>query len=451
MGTMTTASYRDVLASAIKDAKFENWSRTFSCNPEYLFTPKDEHEVCQILEFSRQQKKNVRVVGCGHSPSDIACSSQVMISLHKEQCTVKAEAGITLKELNEVHLACHGLAITSLGAISDITLGGAISTGTHGSGEKYGTISSQVVELELITSCGKRLCCSQSENTETFLAAACGLGAMGVITTVTLLVEPSYNLLERHYPCNLDEVLANLDAHLKSCDHFRCLWYPYTNGTVCFHLSRTTKEKTKTSFCQRAYKWVVESAFGYYGMELLYYLSTWMPGCVPFLNGLFFRVIFAPCGERVDVSYRVFNYECRFKQRVNEWAIPKASAALAIWKLREWIENTSGIYAHIPIEIRFARSDNLLMSPAYGRDTCYMNIIMYRPYGKDVPYKEYWAAYEEIMKELGGRPHWAKAHKVTGKEFAVMYPGFKQWCQIRRQLDPLNMFVNSYLQRVLTR
>lgn len=69
--------------SAVKGATFENWSKTFSCSPEYLFIPKDEDEVRQVLEFARQQNKRVRVVGGGLSPSDIACTSDVMLSMRR--------------------------------------------------------------------------------------------------------------------------------------------------------------------------------------------------------------------------------------------------------------------------------------------------------------------------------------------------------------------------------
>ena len=80
---------------------------------------------------------------------------------------------------------------------------------------------------------------------------------------------------------------------------------------------------------------------------------------------------------------------------------------VALYELKNWIEKT-GFEAHFPVEVRFVRGDDLLMSPAHGRDTCYINIIMYRPYNKLVEHAVYWEAFKEIMLKNGGRPHWAK-------------------------------------------
>lgn len=77
-------------------------------------------------------------------------------------------------------------------------------------------------------------------------------------------------------------------------------------------------------------------------------------------------------------------------------------------ELKAMLEAQPKVVAHYPVEVRFARADDILLSPCFQRDSCYVNIIMYRPYGKDVPRLDYWLAYETIMKKVGGRPHWAK-------------------------------------------
>ncbi|EMP29089.1 L-gulonolactone oxidase, partial [Chelonia mydas] len=120
----------------------------------------------------------------------------------------------------------------------------------------------------------------------------------------------------------------------------------------------------------------------------------------------------------------------------------------ALLELKAVLENNPKVVAHYPVEVRFARGDDVLLSPCFQRDSCYMNIIMYRPYGKDVPRLDYWLAYESIMKKAGGRPHWAKAHTCTRKDFEKMYPGFQKFCTIREELDPTGMFLNAYLEKV---
>ncbi|XP_043919322.1 L-gulonolactone oxidase-like [Protopterus annectens] len=120
----------------------------------------------------------------------------------------------------------------------------------------------------------------------------------------------------------------------------------------------------------------------------------------------------------------------------------------AILELKAWLEENPKVVAHFPVEVRFARSDDILLSPCYQKDSCYMNIIMYRPYGKDVPRERYWLAYEDIMRKYEGRPHWAKAHACTNRDFQKMYPSFQKFCSIREELDPTGMFLNTYLEKV---
>lgn len=93
--------------------------------------------------------------------------------------------------------------------------------------------------------------------------------------------------------------------------------------------------------------------------------------------------------------------------------------------------------------------DDIMLSPCVGRDTCYIGIIMYRPYGMDAPRARYWDGFADIMRALGGRPHWAKEHPLMADEFAQLYPDFRRFCALRDQLDPGHLFSNAYLDRVL--
>jgi len=77
-------------------------------------------------------------------------------------------------------------------------------------------------------------------------------------------------------------------------------------------------------------------------------------------------------------------------------------------------------------------------------------IIMYRPYGKDVEHKEYFDAFEKLMTQLGGRPHWAKNHGWTAADCSRAYPKFAKFMELRQQVDPEKVFWNDYLERVLS-
>lgn len=445
-----------ILKTAMKNVHFKNWSETFECYPELFFAPKTEEELKDILALAREMNKTVRVVGCKHSPSDIACTTGTMISMqyfdkilevNKSKLQVKVQSGVVISDLNHI-LFSHNLALSVLGSISDITIGGAISVATHGSGINYGTLSSYVSEMDLMLSDGSVISLSPENSPDLFLTAVCGLGSCGIVLNVTMQCEPAYNLQLRQYGLNLKDIIENLDVHIEGSDHFKFLWYPHTDGVVVSHCSRTSLDPPKETWIRKIWNWFWDYGIGYYSLEFCLYVSTFFPHLVPSINRLYYNILFSGSKTKIDRSYKIFNYDCLFKQYVNEWAIPIKNTGLVLWRLREWIESTPDTYVHFPVEVRFAKAEQIFLSPTYGQNMCYMNIIMYRPYGKDVPYKNYWAAYEKIMLEAEGRPHWAKAHSVTAKMFDVMYPCFGKWCALRQKLDPINMFLNPYILRI---
>ncbi|MGH0160191.1 UNVERIFIED_CONTAM: hypothetical protein FKN15_038964, partial [Acipenser sinensis] len=295
---------------------------------------------------------------------------------------------------------------SSLGAVAEVAAAGVIGTGTHNTGIEHGILPTQVVALTLMTAGGEILKCSDSLNEEIFQATRLHLGSLGVILDLTIQCVPAFRLHELQFPSTLTEPVQNTSS------------------------------------------WFWGYAVGYHLLEFLLWVSTFLPRMVPWINQIFFSLLSSGRDERVDCSHRIFTYECLFKQHVQDWAVPIGKTKEALLQLKAWLENNQTVVAHFPVEVRFARGDNILLSPCFQRDSCYMNIIMYRPYGKEVPRDQYWAAYEEIMQNAGGRPHWAKAHSCTRKDFQRMYPGFQKFCSIREQLDPTGMFLNSYLEKV---
>ncbi|MBN3309161.1 GGLO oxidase, partial [Amia calva] len=194
--------------------RFQNWAQTYSSCPEKYFQPSSVEDVRQILAMARQSSKRVKVVGGGHSPSDIACTDEFMISLdkmnrvlevNKEERRVTVEAGIFLCDLNE-ELTKHGLALSNLGAVAEVAAAGVIGTGTHNTGIDHGILPTQVVSLSLMTAVGEVLHCSDSVNQDIFQAARLHLGSLGVILSLTYQCQPAFRLHERQFPSTLTEV-----------------------------------------------------------------------------------------------------------------------------------------------------------------------------------------------------------------------------------------------------
>ncbi|KAJ2964478.1 hypothetical protein NQZ79_g617 [Umbelopsis isabellina] len=448
----------DLQKIAKEGHQFRNWANTFGCSPELYFEPCTEREIVEIIQLATKNKKGIKVVGSGHSPSDLALTNDYMISIHKlnrllavdkDKGIITVEAGMDLHTLHQV-LKNNGLALSNLGSISDQSVAGVMATASHGTGTGYGSLSTmliqfglsyQIVDLTLVNGKGERLFCSSTSNSDVFEAARCSLGALGVITRMSLKVEPEFRLEAKQVPAKFEDVLQNWDTVTNSAEHVRVWWYPHTEDCVVWRANRTDKPVSNDPP-----SWLKYTFVGFHVYQFALNIARYRQSMIPSLTKFFYNNVHSTPIEVVDESYKVFNFDCLFPQYVNEWAIPLEKAPEALRRLDNFI-NTSELKVHFPVEIRFVDGDDVWMSPSYGRKTCYIGVIMYRPYGKPVPYKKYWRIYEDIMRSLGGRPHWAKAHGQTVDDLEESYPKFRDYLQVRDKMDPNRLFVNKYIER----
>jgi hypothetical protein len=133
--------------------------------------------------------------------------------------------------------------MTNVGSISEQTLGGVITTATHGSGITYGVLSTQVTALSILLADGSRISCSRTERPDLFLATICGLGATGIILSVQMDVEPFFRLKEMQQSLSFDDVVQNFDHHVHSAEHVRFWWFPPKDVVRCSYLNRTDEVK----------------------------------------------------------------------------------------------------------------------------------------------------------------------------------------------------------------
>eukprot|EP00079_Xenopus_tropicalis_P025911 XP_012819551.1 PREDICTED: L-gulonolactone oxidase-like [Xenopus tropicalis] len=254
--------------------KFQNWAQTYGSSPELYFQPTCVEEIKEILDLARQRSKRVKVVGGGHSPSDIACTDDFMIRMDKmnrilkvdkEKKQVTVEGGMLLTDLNK-ELDKRGLALSNLGAVSEVAAAGVIGTGTHNTGITHGILATQVVALALMTASGEILECSEATNPEIFQAARLHLGSLGVILSVTIQCRSAFRLKEIQFSSSLQEVLDNLDAHLNSSEYFRFFWFPHTENVSVFYQDPTDKPPASKA------NWFRDSFLGYYLLEFLLWI-----------------------------------------------------------------------------------------------------------------------------------------------------------------------------------
>ena len=180
------------------ETAWRNWAGNQRATPARFATPTDAADVATEIGRARRDGQTVRAVGSGHSFTGAAVTSGVMlrpdamrgiVSVDEATGLVEVAAGTPLHELNP-QLAEHGLALEIMGDIDRQTIAGAVSTGTHGSGRNFGSISTQVRALELVLADGSIVSCSETERPELFAAARVSVGALGVVTTLTLQCVP---------------------------------------------------------------------------------------------------------------------------------------------------------------------------------------------------------------------------------------------------------------------
>jgi L-gulonolactone oxidase len=438
--------------------EFKNWAEIYSCVPQFYHEPTTIHEIVQIIAYASHHQQKVRVLGSGHSPANIAFTNDHLISLNKftkiiginrDKNTVKCQAGCRLKDLNE-YLEKEGLGLKNLGSISEQTLAGAISTGTHGTGIGYGILATDVTHVQLVNGLGKVVECSEEDvDNSLFKAVLCSLGVLGVLTEITIRVEALKHLDALEYPLSTKEIEGNLEKVISGAEHSRFWWFPHSDKCIVWQANKTDPDKRNvtTKHLKSKLRAKYEKAIGYYSFEAALFGASFVPSVIPILNRVYRHLLFNGPKHTADVTYKVFNFDCLFKQYVTEWAIPISRTAEAMASLRTLIDHHK-FKVHYPIEVRFVKGDDIWLSPSYGGDTCWIGIIMYRPYGLDVPYKPYFSAFESLMESLGGRPHWAKVHQWTSDTCRKNYPQFDAFCKLRASMDPKKVFSNSYTERL---
>lgn len=405
-------------------------------------------DVVAVVGEANRSGRRLKVVGSGHSFTGIARPEELVMSLEQyrgiddndvEHGTVTVRAGTTIADLN-VLLAGRGLAMPNLGDVTYQSILGAVSTSTHGTGIKLGGLATQVLSFTLVASTGEVLVCSRDQNVDVWQAGRVSLGALGVVVDVTLSVVPAFTLHAVEYPEKVSEVEANFDAHVRENDHFEFYWVPHTKWALTKRNNRTSAAHTARRPVSTFWnKIVMENvAFG-----AVCKVGKVVPSLIPKL-----ATALPSQGrqERVDASYRIFASKRLVRFCEMEYSIPLDALPEALGRVRKMVDDR-GFRVSFPVEVRAVQGDDIPLSTAYGRDSAYVAVHMYR--GMDS--EPYFRAVEKIMVDYGGRPHWGKIHFQDKSGLRPLYPKFDKFVELRDRLDPTGMFSNAYLNRVLGR
>jgi D-arabinono-1,4-lactone oxidase len=453
------------------------WARTFTSHPELYIRPRTLAEIRKVVRLAQACRRRVVVVGCGHSPSDLTCTSSWLVNLDhyarvvdvdRAAKRVTVEGGIRLRQLN-AEANRHGLTMPNLGSIDVQSIAGAMATATHGSSLWHGLLSDAVRSLKIVLADGRVVQCSATENRELFSAALVSLGALGIVVEVEFQMIDACNIEWTQTLRSLDDVLDNWNGSLwRQKEYTRIWWMPYMKRAIVW-----SAEKTEKAVRAAEEGWYGGSV-GFHTYHNLLWLSNYVPSLLPWIEWFVFGMQYGfrtgATTSAVEPLQKGLLLNCLYSQFVNEWALPLSRGPEAITRLSAWLNRESpaihripfsnkSLYVHCPIEVRVSdttvnpdRVRPLLDNTCADGPTLYLNATLYRPHLQDPPCRDrYYEAFEWLMQDLGGKPHYAKNFLyVAADEFQNMLgDGLQQWARIRNEVDPEGMFVGEWHRRNL--
>jgi len=414
-----------------------NWAGNLRYGARGVAAPRSVAELRRLLADAERSGERLRPLGTRHSFNGIADTEGLLVStaalpaeieLDTERRLVRVSGGLRYGDV-AVRLEESGWAIANLASLPHISVAGAVSTGTHGSGDRNGSLAASVASIELSTAAGELVTLSRGD--ADFDAVVVGLGMFGVVTRVTLDIEPSFQVEQTVYErLSLDAVLADLDA-VTGLGYSVSLFTTWRDVDVVdqFWLKRRPDRDAPAPAAVAGARPASGPRHPLPGVSAEH--STEQGGVAgPWLERLaHFRMGFTPSnGEELQTEYLV----------------PREHAVAAIEAVR-------GLAAEIaPLllvsEVRTVAADTLWLSPAFGHDVVGLHFT-WRPEQPEV--LALLPRLEAALAGLEARPHWGKLFTADAAALAPLYPRFDAFTALATQYDPSGRFRNAFTERVL--
>lgn len=394
--------------------EFVNWSQSIRFTPSTRVDAASEEEVLDHVRSARAAGSTVRPVGSGHSSTPIFATEDALLSVDAMSGLIDHDAGAgiarvlpgtTLEDAGAL-LADVGLAMENLGDVDYQTIAGAIGTGTHGTGVTLGNLSSTLIGGRLVTGAGEVVPFGLDaedagpEGDGLLRAAQVSLGALGVMSSLTLRVVPLYEAHRRNWMSHVDWTMDHFDELAAQNRNMDFYWYPRSDETQI----RTLNEPGAGS------------------------------GPIP-PGGVL-------ASEEVGLGHEIITNTRDLRFNEMEYMLPLEGGMEFFAQVRQRVKDRHRSSVGWRVLVRTVAADSAMLSNCQGRDTMTIALL----HNNQLPYEEYFSDMEPMLRDFGGRPHWGKKHSLTAAELAPLYPDWTAFADLRSRLDPDGVLMNEYLR-----
>jgi alditol oxidase len=424
------------LSAWVSSDKLKNWAGNLEYSTDHLDSADSLEQVQSYVKKQRQLK----VLGTRHCFNNIADSTHTLLSLKSmddvvaldsEAHTVTVNAGMTYGQLCP-YLHGKGFAVHNLASLPHISIAGACSTATHGSGEKNGNLATAASALELVTAAGDVVTLSRQQDGETFRGAVVGLGSLGVITKVTLDIQPTFTMRQYVYEnLPLAAVKSHFDA-IEASAYSVSLFTDWQNQRFSEVWIKSREEAGQAFDATPEFFGAKRATKNLHPIAELSAENCTEQMGVP-----------GPWFERLP-HFRMGFTPSAGKELQSEYFVPRQHAVEAILAVERLHDQVS---PHLMItEIRAVAADNLWLSPCYEQPCVTIHFT----------WKQDWPAVRNLLpvieKELApfnARPHWGKLFTTSPQVLKYIYKKLPDFIQLSKKYDPQGKFRNEFLNKNL--
>ena len=403
-----------------------NWAGNVTFGAARVHKPDSVDSLRRIVHGSTQ----IRALGCGHSFSGVADTTGDLVlldrlpktlTIDRTSSTVTVASGVSYTELAE-ELSRAGFALSNMASIPDISIAGACATGTHGSGDAHRVLATSVAAMKLVVADGDLVELRRDLNRDTFRGSVIALGALGIVTQLTLDIEPAYEISQQvNLGVPLDDIEDGLD------DVFGA---GYSVSAFTDWYSGEASVWVKRRVDQPASKW----SAGRPAHHAVHPVSGMSPDlCTEQLG------VVGPWHERL-AHFRPKPTPGAGNELQSEVFVSRRVAQRAASELRE----IGSLLAPVLLvsEMRTVRGDDLWLSPAYGRDSVTFHFTWNANESAVLPAL---AAIEDRLTPLDPRPHWGKLTTMTPPEVIASYERAPDFERLMVDYDPTFKFRNDFV------